>query len=65
MIAWLRRMMDPWVYGTCRGHVARRHRRTGEVEFVLWKAGEHGHSVDFWIGMDPYWWDQFVPGAAP
>lgn len=36
-------------YGTLgNGLRARRHRRSGLVEFVLWKAGEQGHEEDYW-----------------
>lgn len=37
-----------WVYGTCNNRPARKHRKNGNVQFVLWKAGEHGHKEDFW-----------------
>ena len=46
-------------YGTCRVHPARRNRKSGEVQFVLWEAGEQGHEVDFWHRMDPSHWYKF------
>lgn len=48
-----------WIYGTCRGRIARKHRRKGNVQFVLWKAGEQGQKEDFWIDFDPSWWHEF------
>ncbi len=48
------------VYGTCKGSRARRHRITGTVEFVLWKAGEQGHAEDFWYPMHEDHWPLFI-----
>lgn len=48
-----------WEHGRCRDRPARRDRITGEVQFVLWKAGEQGHQQDYWHRFDSYWWDQF------
>jgi hypothetical protein len=48
-----------WIYGTCRGRVARKHRLKGNVQFVLWKAGEQGHKKDFWIDFYPDKWHEF------
>lgn len=50
-----------WQYGMCKGFVAKRNRFSGEVQRVLWKAGEQGHAKDFWYRFDPFWWDQFSP----
>lgn len=55
---------DPYEPGFCNGHGARRHRTNGQVEFVLWKAGQHGHAEDFWIRMDPSWWPTFIPADS-
>ena len=54
-----------WEYGTCKGRdgVVRRHRITGKVEFVLWKAGEQGHNEDCWHEMGFGWEDSFVKDA--
>lgn len=50
-----------WEYGTLNERVARRHRKTGECQFVLWEAGEQGHKEDYWhcfgAGHDVY----FIP----
>lgn len=35
-------------YGSCSNRPARRNRITGDVEFVLWNAGQHEHVTDFW-----------------
>lgn len=40
-----------WIYGTCNNRPARKHRKKGNVQFVLWKAGEQGHKEDFWINF--------------
>lgn len=49
-----------WIAGTCNNLPARKHRRKGNVQFVLWKAGEHGHKEDYWINFDSSWWKTFV-----
>jgi hypothetical protein len=52
-------------YGECKTdksscyRVAKRHRRTGSVLFILWKAGQHGHKKPYWIEYDSYWWKNF------
>lgn len=61
ILSWL--FKPRWEYGTCRAGRARRHRRTGEVQFILWKAGEQGHAEDYWYAMDRQWWPLFVPAA--
>lgn len=49
-------------YGTFRkGERARRNTTTGEVQFILWKAGEDGHDTDMWHAADSSWWGTFVP----
>jgi len=54
---------DPvWEYGICGPNMkhARRHRRKGNVQFILWKAGQHEHTEDFWYDFDQSWWDTFI-----
>jgi hypothetical protein len=41
--------------------VYRRCVKTGEVQFILWKKGEHGHKDDYWHRIDPFWWGEFKP----
>jgi len=48
-------------FGSCGGRVARKDKRDGSVAFVLWKAGEQGHKVDYWHNFDSSWWDGFKP----
>jgi hypothetical protein len=60
----LRVTIDPWVYGECNGRVARRHRRKGIVQVILWKPGEQGFADNFWHAMDSSWWAQFEPFKA-
>lgn len=50
-----------WQYGTCNNLHARRNKVSGVVEFVLWRAGEHGHMVEYWHKFDSTWYDQFEP----
>ena len=40
-------------------HKARINHKTGDVEFLLWKKGEHGHDVDFWHRMGNGWINKF------
>jgi hypothetical protein len=53
-----------WEYGRIRHTRARRHPKTGEVQFVLWQAGERGRTEDCWINWDTTWWPQFVRDPA-
>ena len=52
-------------YGTCSTYngmnlrKARRDRITNEIQFVLWKAGEHNHTEDYWATYDSSWWKNF------
>lgn len=58
---WLRAKWQRWLWqpGICQDKPARRHRFSGEVQFVLWKAGEQGHTEDYWHAFNSDWWDQF------
>lgn len=49
-----------WEYGICHDRIARRHKTTGDVQFVLWKAGEQGHIEDYWVNFGHGWGDLFV-----
>ena len=51
-----------WQYGTIANSPARRHRKTGEVQLILWKAGEQGHATDYWHRMGAGWEEYFIPG---
>ena len=48
-------------YGTAGNtkRVARRHIIKKNVQFLLWKAGEQGHKIDYWTDFDNSWWDTF------
>lgn len=50
-----------WIYGECHNRPARKHRKNGNVQFVLWKAGEHGHKEDYWHNFGPGWEKLFIP----
>lgn len=47
-------------YGTVDGKLSRRHRAKGNVQFILWKAGEQGHILDYWHDYDKSWWEHFT-----
>jgi hypothetical protein len=63
LVAFCRASRQEWEAGTLRGSPARRHRKTGECQFVLWQAGEQGHTADHWIRFDSSWWSQFLPNV--
>lgn len=50
-----------YVYGMCGMGIGThsRKRRDGVVEFIMWRAGEHGHEQDFWYPFDKAWWPTF------
>lgn len=50
-----------WEYGECRERKARRHKLSGNVQFVIWQAGEHGHTSDYWVDFNSWWWKEFKP----
>jgi len=52
-----------WQYGTCNGVTARKHLSAGNVQFVLWEAGQQGHKEDFWHNFDCTWWPEFKPNS--
>lgn len=59
---WIRLQGKPlYEYGICGGKKARRSRLTGEVQFVLWKAGEQGHTKDYWHKFGDGWEKDFKP----
>lgn len=40
----------------------RKVEKSGDVEFVLWEAGEHGHKTPFWHRMGSGWSESFIKG---
>ena len=44
-----------WVYGTCNNTLARKHRKKGNVQMLLWPAGQQGHKVDYWHNFGAGW----------
>lgn len=57
---WQKKKSVPvWVYGVCNGRKARRDKKSGRVQFIMWKAGEQGHKKDCWLDFDSTWWSQF------
>jgi hypothetical protein len=63
---WPFKNQSEWEYGTAcvDGRKARRHRKRGNVQFVLWNAGEQGHIEDYWHDLDYSWWKTFKPSNA-
>jgi hypothetical protein len=63
----LDRTMDarPWDYGTLLNDVARRHRRTGAVEFILHRkgriVGDYTYKADWWFRAHEDHWKNFEP----
>lgn len=58
-----------WEYGIAGTSVEsvntrtkRKNKLTGEVQFILWEAGEQGHKKDYWHPINPTWWPPFIPG---
>lgn len=57
--------VSAFVYGTCKGRYARKHKRKGNVQFILWKKGDQkyvdgiGHTEDKWHDFDSSWWSGF------
>jgi hypothetical protein len=67
VFGWFNRKPEPeWIMGTAGQNKtpARKHRAKGNVQFVLWKAGEQGHSEDYWHDMDSSWWPTFAPATT-
>lgn len=68
MIKWLLRLLKPRVIyrygyiviGGVKYRRVRLNTRTGDVEFILWEAGQHGHKEDFWYRMGDGWVTKFV-----
>lgn len=61
----------PWQYGVCTAvstKRARRHRLTGEVQFVLWEkgyqVGDYTYADDYWTSYDKSWWGHFLQNAG-
>jgi hypothetical protein len=49
--------------GAYRSNV-RMDTRSGRVQFILWRAGEQGHSEDYWHDMGSGWERYFIKEAA-
>jgi len=67
---WLRKLFKRpprYVYGRVErpdGHKTNPVRldlNTGRVQFILWPAGQQGHSVDYWHDMGYGWENWFIP----
>lgn len=56
-----------WEYGYVGAKNARRHKKNGNVQFVLWRVGDQkevdgiGHTSEKWVNFDKSWWVQFTP----
>lgn len=52
------------VYRPADGHSrspVRLDTQTGRVQMILWKAGQQGHTDDYWHEMGAGWEEFFVP----
>lgn len=50
-----------FIYGSLNGQIARKHKKSGNVQFILWYAGTQGHKEDLWHDFDKSWWGLFEP----
>lgn len=57
-------MRPKYIHGTVIGKKGRfrLNTKTGDVEFVLWDSGQHGHKKPFWHRMGSGWVELFVGG---
>lgn len=46
-------------YGTLNSLRARRNTKTGNIQFLMWEAGQMGHQSDCWMNADKSHWDNF------
>lgn len=53
-----------FTHGTIPGESGkyRLNKKTGDVEFELWAAGEQGHKAPYWHRMGSGWSSLFVAG---
>lgn len=57
-----------WIYGTCNGNRARKHKKEGNVQFIIWNEGDQsyvdgiGHTSNKWVNFDSSWWCGFKQG---
>lgn len=60
---------EVWEYGTVNGDKARRHKKEGSVQHIIWKKGDQqhvdgvGHIEDKWLNTHRSWWDMFIPDS--
>ena len=56
--------MNNYEYGVVKtdefGNETQARRKGRKIQFILWKAGEHGHTEDYWHDMGAGWWDKFT-----
>ena len=70
LVRWWRNRNVRYTYGSVfrpedghRRDNVRLDKKTGRVQFVLWKAGEQGHKTDYWYDMGYGWEDYFTPNT--
>lgn len=49
-----------YIYGICNNVKARKHKRNGNVQFVLWKVGEMDNKEPIWHDFDSSHWHKFI-----
>lgn len=49
-----------WEYGMCSGKIARKHKITGKVQYLLWRRERNDqYDRDYWCDMSDSWWHRF------
>lgn len=62
LLDWFRKRCDPWEHGRLgNGLLARRHRVTREIQFLIWKSGQQGHAKDIYYQAGSG--HEFIPGG--
>lgn len=56
---------ETYIYGTClhsetNSRFRARKTKSGDIEFVMWKAGEQGHTEDYWLKIDDRFKKTFI-----
>lgn len=50
---------NPYEYGICLNGFARRHKRKGNVQFILSKVKGICNKKRLWVDFDSNWWSDF------
>lgn len=61
----IRKQSDIWEYGKLNNLYARRHKKKGNVQFIIFHKGDQkyvdgiGHKSHKWIDFNSTWWKNF------